>query len=97
MEVWSRRQLDLAAVRQFPVQRDDLFEYFQVLVEDPVLVGLGKVAALFPQLAELLIGLKRQRVNPGEIEAGLQIAEIAFTKAPQRLPSGVSAGATAQQ
>jgi hypothetical protein len=69
-----RRQLDLAGFGEFIVQRDDLPQDLDVLLEQAVLVTLGKVAALVAQFAQLGVLLEGEGVDPGEVEPDLQVA-----------------------
>ena len=48
-----------------------------------MLVVLGVAATLVAQDAEAIVARDGQRVDPGEIEPDLQIAEVAGSKAAQ--------------
>ena len=76
----GRRQLDLAAVGELAVERDDLRHELALLVEQPVLVCLGVPAALGLKLGELGVFLEEQGVHPGQVGPDLQVAEIAFAE-----------------
>ena len=66
------------------MQRDDLFQNFQLLVEQPVLLVFGPVLSLFTKFPQLRVLFKHQFVNPGEVAPHLQIAQISFGKSRQR-------------
>src|SRR6266478_2984995 len=96
MKVRSGRQLNLPAVGKLLVQRQHFTQNSQVLVEHMVLVRFTEVPAFIAQAAQLGVAFKDQRMNPGEVEPDLQVAEVAHAKAAQRFAGTVSAGAAPQ-
>ena len=54
-----------------------------MLVEQPVLVVFGEVPALVAQLAQAVVLLEGQRMDPGQVEPDLQIAQVALAEAAQ--------------
>ena len=97
MIVGRRRQFDLAAVLKTPIQGDHLANQFQMLVEQPGLLGLGEAASLVAQAAQAAVLVDGQGMNPGQVEPDLQIAEIAIGEAPQRFLGRVLPGAATQE
>ena len=83
--VGRRRQLDLPALGQLPVQGDDLGEQLALLVEQPLLLVLGVVAALGLELGELGVLLEEQGMDPRQVRPDLEVAQVARAE-PRRAP-----------
>ena len=90
-----RGQLDLAALGQAAVQRHDFAQDFQVLGQQDILVVFRVVAALVAQFPQGVVALEGQRVDPGQVEPHLQIAQVGRLEAAQRLRGGVAPGRAA--
>ena len=95
VEIGRRGQFDLARLGEPAVQRQDLPQDLQVLVEHALLFRLREVAALGEQFAQGRILLEGERVDPGEVEPDLQVPEVAFAEAAQGFAGGVAAGGAA--
>src|SRR5688572_17921799 len=89
-----RGQLDLTAFRQLAVQRQDLPKQIEMLVQNPVLLLLGEMAALAPQLPQLAVVLEGERMNPREVEPHLQVPQIALIETAEGLFGGIPAKST---
>ena len=89
------RQLDLPALGELAMEGDDLAEQVALLVEEPVLLGLGVAAGLGLELGELGVLLEEDRVHPREIRPDLEVAQVAFAEAAEGLLGGVDAQARA--
>src|SRR5208282_2753794 len=81
MKERRRRQLDLAALRQLPVQRQDLPENVELPGEEPALFLFRELPAFFAQREQVRIALEAERMNPGQVEPDLQVAKVAFVEA----------------
>ena len=71
------RQLDLPALGQRAMQRDDLAQQRALLVEQPLLLFLGVMPPLGLELGELRVLLEEQGVDPGQVRPDLKVAEVA--------------------
>ena len=70
------RQLHLPALQQLAVQRHHLPEQLHLLVQQPLLLLLGPVAALVAELGQLGVVLEGQRVDPHQVRPALQVDEV---------------------
>jgi len=85
-----RGQLDLPALGKLAVQRHHLPQNLDVPVKQELLVILGEIAALDLQFLQLGVALEGERVDPGEVEQHLQIAQVALAESSQGLAGGVA-------
>src|SRR5262245_39716909 len=74
------------------MQRNDLIQNVEMLRKNDVFVFFSEQSALGAQLAQRCVALEGERVNPGEVEEDLQIAQVGFAEAAQRFAGAVLAG-----
>ncbi len=95
MEVRRGRQLNLPALSEPAVQRQHLAQDFEVLVQERRLLFLREFFALVAQAAQQVVALEGERVDPGEVEPDLQVAQVVGPEAAQGLAGGIAAGTAA--
>ena len=78
--VRGRGQLDLPALGQRPVQGDHSCNELELLIEQPLLLVLGVMAALGLELGELGVLLEQQRMEPCQVRPDLKVAEVSRTE-----------------
>ena len=82
--VRGRGQLDLSAVGQRPVQGDDSCNELELLIEQPLLLILGVMAALGLELGELGVFLEQQGMEPRQVRPDLKVAQVSRTEPCER-------------
>ena len=85
MEERGRGQLDLTAVGELAVERDNLPQEGPLLVQKPLLLIFGVTAPLGFEFGELGVLLKQNRVHPAQVRPDLEVTQIALAEPRQRL------------
>ena len=86
------RQFDLAALHQFPMERNDLSQHIELLVEQPRFLSLRPAVSLQQERLQVGVEIKQQRMEPCEVAPDLQVSDVTFCEPLDRLLERIAVG-----